>query len=150
MLYEVAHHMPKWVAQKPEELPLMKCVIAQLICHRGEDEGHTWIDTLNRLWRKNHFVTVGNGPYGPLETLPLLIPEMLSVASEKWPLQRLQTLLHPKTHTRDNPLRDDLPIIVLSWFGRDFLIDGTTRIHRRVRDHEAGPHGCPGDPTEGP
>jgi hypothetical protein len=33
-----------------------------------------------------------------------------------------------------------LPILVLEWQGRHFLIDGLNRVNRRVRNGEPGPH----------
>jgi hypothetical protein len=101
---------------------------------------HGWIDTLNRLWRKNRFVTSLDGMLKLDEQPPLLTRAMLSVTRERWPLERLASLVHPDAHGRSRPKRDDLPVLVLEWRGRHFLIDGLNRVNRRVRDREAGPH----------
>jgi hypothetical protein len=100
--------------------------------NKGSDN---WVDTLNRLWRKNHFAKSMIG-----SRFPELAEEMLGAELERWPVDRLKKLLHPETHARACPMRDDLPIIVLLWADREFLIDGTTRINRRVRDNDVGPH----------
>ena len=71
---------------------------------------------------------------------PVLTREMLSVTRERWPLERLAALVHPDAHGRARPKKDDLPVLVLEWRGRHFLIDGLNRINRRARAREAGPH----------
>jgi hypothetical protein len=48
--------------------------------------------------------------------------------------------VHPDVHGRARPKRDDLPILVLEWQGRHFLIDGINRVNRRVRERSQGPH----------
>ena len=101
---------------------------------------HTWVDTLNRLWRKNRFVMTMDGMLRLPEPPPTLTPEMLTVAAAKWPLERLTPLVHPDAHDRARPKRDDLPILVLEWAGTYYLIDGINRINRRRRDREPGPH----------
>lgn len=102
--------------------------------------GHGWVETLNRLWRKNRFVTSLDGVLKLESEPPLLTREMLSVRRERWPLERLAALLHPDAHGRAQPKKDDLPVIVLDWQGRHFLIDGLNRVNRRVRKGEPGPH----------
>jgi hypothetical protein len=102
--------------------------------------GHDWIDTLNRLWRKNRFVTSLDGMLKLDAEPPVLTREMLLVTRERWPLERLAPLVHPDAHGRARPKKDDLPVLVLEWRGRHFLIDGLNRINRRVRAREAGPH----------
>jgi hypothetical protein len=101
---------------------------------------HEWIDTLNRLWRKNRFVMSEDGVLKLPEKPPVLTAAMLSVADERWPLERLAPLVHRDAHGRSRPKRDDLPILVLEWRGRHFLIDGINRVNRRKRDRDAGPH----------
>jgi hypothetical protein len=102
--------------------------------------GHGWIETLNRLWRKNRFVTSLDGMLKLDAEPPVLTRKMLSVTRERWPLDRLAPLVHPDAHGRARPKKDDLPVLVLEWRGRHFLIDGLNRINRRVRAREAGPH----------
>lgn len=101
---------------------------------------HDWIDTLNRLWRKNRFVTSLDGVLKLDAEPPVLTRAMLSVTRERWPLERLAALVHPDAHGRARPKRDELPVLVLEWRGRHFLIDGQNRINRRVRNRHAGPH----------
>jgi predicted FMN-binding regulatory protein PaiB len=65
---------------------------------------------------------------------------MLSVERVRWPLERLASLVHLDAHGRARPDVDDLPVLVLEWHGRYFLIDGLNRINRRVRAREGGLH----------
>jgi hypothetical protein len=102
--------------------------------------GHGWLDTLNRLWRKNRYVTSLDGVLKLDEPPPVLTREMLSVSRERWPLERLAPLVHADAHGRARPKRDDRPILLLEWQGRHFLIDGINRINRRARERLAGPH----------
>ena len=103
-------------------------------------EGHDWIDTLNRLWRKNRFVMSQDGVLKLAKRPPVLTREMLAISRERWPLERLAPLVHVDAHDRRRPKRDDRPILVLEWEGRHFLIDGINRVNRRVRARESGPH----------
>jgi hypothetical protein len=114
-------------------------VESELGYHRRKPT-HDWVDTLNRLWRKNCFVMSLDGVLKLDEPPPVLTREMLSVTRERWPLERLAPLLHPDAHGRAKPKRDDLPVLVLEWRGSHFLIDGINRVNRRVRDRSPGPH----------
>jgi hypothetical protein len=122
----------------PEERAAWDEVTAQLGFHNKP--GDDWLATLNRLWRKNRFVTSLDGMLKLPEAPPLLTREMLSISSERWPLERLAPLLHPDAHGRSRPKRDDRPILLLEWQGRHYLIDGTNRVNRRAREKLAGPH----------
>ena len=122
----------------PEEQAAWDEMKSQLGFH--DRPGHAWIDTLNRLWRKNRFVMSQDGMHKLDERPPVLTEDMLQVARERWPLERLAPLVHPDAHSRARPKRDDRPILLLEWRGRHFLIDGINRINRRVRERLAGPH----------
>jgi hypothetical protein len=102
--------------------------------------GHDPIDTLNRLWRKNRFVTSLDGMLKLAAEPPVLTRAMLAARRERWPLERLASLVHEDAHGRARPKRDELPVIVLEWGGRPYLIDGLNRVNRRVRSRDAGPH----------
>jgi hypothetical protein len=102
--------------------------------------GHDWLDTLNRLWRKNRFVMSQDGMLKLPQAPPVLTRAMLAVSRERWPLQRLAPLVHVDAHARARPKRDDRPILLLEWQGRHFLIDGINRVNRRLRAKDAGPH----------
>jgi hypothetical protein len=121
-----------------EENALWDETIAQLGFHARP--GHDWIDTLNRLWRKNRFVMSMDGVLKLPQAPPMLTREMLTVTREHWPLERLVPLVHKDAHDRARPKRDDRPILLLEWNGRYFLVDGINRINRRKRDGLAGPH----------
>lgn len=114
-------------------------VVERELAHHAKP-GHDVLDTLNRLWRKNRFVTSLDGMLKLESEPPVLTRAMLSAARERWPLERLAALVHPDAHGRARPKKDDLPVIVLEWRGRHFLIDGLNRINRRVRAREGGPH----------
>ena len=114
-------------------------IVESALAHHAKP-GHGWIETLNRLWRKNRFVTSLDGLLKLDTEPPALTREMLSVTRERWSLERLAPLVHPDAHGRARPKKDDLPVLVLEWRGRHFLIDGLNRINRRVRAREAGPH----------
>jgi hypothetical protein len=121
-----------------DEQALWDEVTGQLAFHARP--GHDWLDTLNRLWRKNRFVLSLDGVL-KLDTPPSeLTREMLSVRGERWPLERLAPLVHPDAHDRARPKRDDRPVLLLEWRGRHFLIDGINRINRRMREGQPGPH----------
>jgi hypothetical protein len=102
--------------------------------------GQDWLDTLNRLWRKNRFVMSLDGVLKLAAPPPQLTRDMLTVSSERWPLERLAPLVHVDAHDRARPKRDDRPILLLEWQGRHFLIDGINRINRRVSARQPGPH----------
>ena len=121
-----------------DEQELWDEAAAQLAFHARA--GHDWVDTLNRLWRKNRFVMSQDGVLKLAERLPVLTREMLAISRERWPLERLAPLVHVDAHDRRRPKRDDRPILVLEWRGRHFLIDGINRVNRRVRAREPGPH----------
>lgn len=121
------------------ETELWALVRSELDFHRRRPT-HTWIDTLNRLWRKNRFVMTMDGMLRLSEAPPVLTSGMLTVSAAKWPLDKLTPLVHPDAHDRSRPKRDDLPILILEWAGAYFLIDGINRINRRARDRDAGPH----------
>jgi len=121
-----------------EELALWDEATAQLGFHARP--GNDWLDTLNRLWRKNRFVMSMDGVLKLSQAPPVLTREMLTVSREHWPLERLVPLVHIDAHDRARPKRDDRPILLLEWQGRHFLIDGINRINRRKRDRLAGPH----------
>jgi len=123
----------------PEEQANWDLVAVQLGFHRRKP-AHEWIDTLNRLWRKNRFVMSMDGVLKLHEKPPALTREMLAVSRERWPLERLAPLVHPDAHDRARPRRDDLPVLVLEWSGRHYLIDGINRINLRVRERLPGPH----------
>jgi hypothetical protein len=96
---------------------------------------HLCIDTLNRLWQKHHEVTSKDGKR--MLHVPVLTEEMLTVSIEQWPLSKLAALT--RSHERDAPLSFP-PIVVLHWFDRDFMIDGTTRTNFWMKHGIAGPH----------
>jgi hypothetical protein len=121
-----------------DEQALWQEVADQLGFH--DRPGHAWIDTLNRLWRKNRFVMSQDGMLKLDAPLPVLTGEGLTLARERWPLERLALLVHPDAHGRARPKRDGRPVLLLEWRGRHFLIDGINRINRRVRERLPGPH----------
>ncbi len=114
-------------------------VKSQLEFHRRR-LSHSWIDTLNRLWRKNRYVMTMDGMLRLPSEPPVLTKDMLTVVEQKWPLEKLAPLVHADAHDRSRPKRDDLPILILEWAGQHYLIDGINRINRRKRERLPGPH----------
>ena len=100
--------------------------------NKGSD---SCIDTLNRLWRKHPDVRAPTGE--TLISVPTLTEGMLTVRPELWTLEALRALT--RAHTRDRPLFFP-PIVILRWFDRDFLIDGTTRVNLWLKHANVGPH----------
>ncbi len=100
--------------------------------NKGPDQ---CIDTLNRLWREHGEVRSPNGE--ALLDVPTLAEDMLTVSPELWPLSRLLTL--KRSHQRNSPLFFP-PLIILNWFDRYFILDGTTRINFWAGHANAGPH----------
>lgn len=121
-----------------DEQALWDEVTGQLGFHARE--GHDWLDTLNRLWRKNRFVMSMDGVLKLDVPPPVLTREMLTISGERWPVERLAPLVHVDSHDRARPKSDDRPILLLEWRGRHFLIDGINRINRRVHAKDPGPH----------
>jgi hypothetical protein len=70
--------------------------------------GHDWLDTLNRLWRKNRYVMSMDGVLKLPEAPLMLTREMLTVTREQWPLERLAPLVHIDAHDRARRKRDGL------------------------------------------
>lgn len=93
------------------------------------------IDTLNRLWQKHLEVKSPGGEI--LLEVPTLSENMLMVQAEQWPLDRLVSLTIG--HTRERP-HFFPPIIILSWFERNFLIDGNNRVNFWRSHNNQGPH----------
>jgi len=122
----------------PADAEAWALVEGELSHHAKAGDG--WIETLNRLWRKNRFVTSLDGVLKLAFEPPVLTREMLSATRERWPLERLAPLVHADAHGRARPKVDELPVLVLEWRGRHFLIDGLNRINRRVRTRDPGPH----------
>ena len=82
-------------AAMPTEEEDWAIVQSELEFHRRKPADE-WIDTLNRLWRKNRFVMSMDGMLKLPEKPPVLTREMLSVSRERWPLERSR---HSSTRT---------------------------------------------------
>jgi len=114
-------------------------VVFELMCHRKHPT-HSWCDTLNRLLRKQAVFGNASGARIPRDEMPTIVPERLSVSREKWSLQELLLARNWQPHDRDEPQCDRCPILVLDLSGNRFVIDGGTRVNRRIRDQDQGPH----------
>jgi hypothetical protein len=98
-----------------------------------EFQGHSCIDTLNRIWAKD---PTGVNP----RPLPVVSRQASEVTKESWGLDRLWNLIHELGMT-DVPPRSTTPaVIVLRWDGVDYLIDGRRRINHWQRNADQGPH----------
>jgi hypothetical protein len=123
-----------------EEVELWGWIQAELSFHRLHGTQHTWLETLNRLWRKKLVLRRIDGADIDPATLPLLDRSMLDAWRERWGLLGLTKLVDHPAHARSEPNCGGCPVIVLRWRHRDFLIDGHTRINRWQRDRNYGPH----------
>lgn len=131
--------MSTWPPKSLEDVQTWAFIVSELNCHR-KDPRHTWIDTLNRLLRKSAFLGNAAGARIECREIPVLNATMLNASRERWPLDQLLQARHWKPHQRDAPLCDQCPILVLELRGAQFVVDGGTRINRRIRDGDAGPH----------
>ena len=112
---------------------------AQLGFH--DRPGHDWIDTLNRLWRKNRFVMSMDGMLKLPQAPPVLTREMLTVTPRAMAARAARAARARRTPTTARGRSaTTCPILLLEWQGRHFLIDGINRINRRMRERLAGPH----------
>ena len=68
-----------------DDTTIWQLVESQLDFHRRRPT-HSWIDTLNRLWRKNRFVMTMDGMLRLPAAPPVLTRNMLTVSTAKWPL----------------------------------------------------------------
>ena len=75
-----------------------------------------------------------------LENIPTISEEMIDVSEESWDLDRLWFLIHERQQTDRTPHSVVLPIVVLRWYRKEFLIDGRSRINFWKRDGNQGPH----------
>ncbi len=107
---------------------------------KWHNKGESCIDTLNRLWWKHPAVTNEKGEKIIAHDIPKLSESMIQVTSEQWSLAQLMSLKLDRHHARDEPIATTPPIIVLRWFGKDFLIDGCTRINYWHKNGNVGPH----------
>src|ERR1700674_1021067 len=80
------------------------------------------VDTVNRLWRKDPFISHP-------DSLPVLSRAALRVEAEEWHLDRLWKFICEKRRTDLVPAASDMAIVTLRWSGEDYLIDGRRRIN---------------------
>lgn len=131
--------MSTWPPTNADDKETWDFIVSELHFHQ-KDSRHTWIDTLNRLLRKSEFLGNAAGARIERNDIPILTESMLNASREAWTLEQLLRARHWKPHSRDTPICDRCPILVLELSGSEFVIDGGTRINRRIRDHESGPH----------
>ena len=103
--------------------------------------GHSPLDTLNRLLTK-HFEKRFEGEQ---REPPTLHEEHLKVRFEWWPTQAIDSLWRGHQRTRSRiafriPMIINLPVIVLNLGVLDCVIDGNTRINKRIADSVPEPH----------
>ena len=96
--------------------------------------GHSCIDTINRLLRKNPHV---QNPRSP----PQVKREKLTVSAENRSLSQLWTLIHATQVTQTPPGQVGRAIVVLRLHdGSEYLMDGRRRINLWKRQGTDGPH----------
>ncbi len=127
-------------AEAPSPGEALRQVWYQLTAHSLP--GHSPVDTLNRLLTK-HFNA--RFPNIDLITPPTLHSQDLRAPLEWWSTPKLTSLW--LAHQRDMPGGPgapegfiNLPVIVLRLDALDCLIDGNTRINKRIADSVPEPH----------
>ena len=140
----VCQSSAKWCLLIPNDCPeevssdeAIRQVWFQLAGH--DDNGYSPVDTLNRLLRK-HLCSRGEK-----RAAPTLSEDDVKASLVWWTTQKLDSLWrgHECVEWRNpqmNPRFIDLPVLVLRLKTIDCVIDGTTRINRRISDGGAGPH----------
>jgi hypothetical protein len=103
------------------------------ILQRHFAAGHDSIDTINRLLRKNPWLTES--------AKTLQIPKQnLRISEESWEVERLWRLIHPMMITPAEPARPHGAVLILRSGGAEYLIDGRRRINHWKRSAVVGPH----------
>ena len=103
--------------------------------------GQDWLDTLNRLWRKNRFVMSMDGVL-KLDVAAARADAGHADGQRRALAARAARAARTPGRARPGAAEDATigPILLLEWQGRHFLIDGINRINRRIRGREPGPH----------
>ena len=111
----------------------------QLVGHAHE--GHSPVDTLNRLLTKHFNTRFSEEP----RSAPVLTEEHIMARLEWWSTEGLDALWrgHQRA-TPGGPLQGsmilELPVVVLRLGELDCLIDGNNRVNRRIVEGAAEPH----------
>ena len=105
--------------------------LCEVLKHHNH-RGHSCIDTINRLLRKN--------PHVPNGSPPQIKGEKLAVSAEDRSLSQLWTLIHATQVTQIPPGQVGRAIVVLRHDGREYLMDGRRRINLWKRQGTEGPH----------
>jgi hypothetical protein len=118
----------------PDARQLWETLERALSYHRTRGRDVTSIDALNRILAKAR-----SSLDEPSEGLPRLSPETCTIRLQRWTTSKLDAIRRGK-HQRDRPRCANLPVIVVEYEGREYLIDGQTRINRWTADGNDGPH----------
>lgn len=110
----------------------------ELSCHNKGS--HNWIQTLNRLIRKNDYLENIAGAKIPRDEVPHLDADALLVSRQSWTLEQLVAARRETVHMRHEPQCDRCPIVLLELNGDHFIVDGNTRLNRRILSEDPGPH----------
>jgi len=128
-------------ARGPRVINLVFADNAQMFDHvcqllqAGHQQGdHTPAQTLNRLFCKH--LDVHQKDIAP--NAPWLSSANVVVTTESWSKPDLRKLA-PRSESRA-PRREDLPVIIVRYRGRNCLIDGGSRIHAWFQRGDRGNH----------
>jgi hypothetical protein len=105
--------------------------------HKRSD---TWMQTMNRLIRKNEFLSNLSGHKIYRSALPRLTRETLEVSREKWSLEQLVAVRRDDVHLGTKMKCDTCPILIIDFGGSRFILDGNHRVNQRILDQQHGPH----------
>ena len=100
-------------------------VARQLAHHIKPGKDRDWVAALNRIFRE---VLARKGIGGA----PLLGPETCSIGSAEYP--RAELALTQRHHDEKIPRHDSGPPVLVRFRGRDYAVDGTNRINKRLAD----------------
>jgi len=120
------------MGDQPNLLEEMKAVLKP---HTGSKE------SIEQFFnRQLHERIVGERLDQPMPTVRLLqlSDYEVDVLEESWSNAQLKTF--PPWHTRKNPVRTDVPLIVFRGWGKLCLIDGQKRVNLWIATENDGPH----------
>lgn len=94
-------------------------------------------DVLNRLWFK-HVNAEGRYPDDFVSAVPKLTNKNFQITKESKTTEELYVLAGPGR--REKPYKDDTPVVIVRFRGRDCLIDGGSRCRKWHNERDVNMH----------
>jgi hypothetical protein len=98
-------------------------------------KGGMWTGVLNRQFAER---IAEEGVPGV--TAPELTEAACTIAKQTWLQDRLSRLIMKKNVTKSTPAVENLPIVVVSYHGKDYLIDGHNRVNKWRKENDRRTH----------